>query len=172
MRMALVTGNVPHKATPCGSSADAVPHRSLARAFDPVVARSAARVRAIPCSPFNPVVAIRPGASPAIAPPDADVAPRLTPALVTGNVLHDAMPRGSSADAVPHPSLAGAPDPVVARSAARVRAIPPSPRGASPARIPPAGTSARRRTSPRSSGAGTASSGRGGGWRWRNELQR
>ena len=44
--------------------------------------------------------------------------------------------------------------------------------GVSPARTPPAGTSARRRTSPRSSGAGTASSGRGGGWRWRRERQR
>ena len=140
MRMALATGNVPHKATPRGLPADAVPHCSLAGTFDPVVARSAARVRAIPSSPFDPVVAIRPGASPAIATPDADVAPRLTPALATGNVPHNAMLRGLSADAVPHPSLAGAPDPVVARSAARVRAIPPSPRGASPARTPPAGT--------------------------------
>ena len=103
MRMALATGNVPHKATPRGLPADAVPHRSLAGAFDPIVARSAAPVLAIPSSPFDPVVAIRPGASPAIAPPDADVAPRLTPALATGNVPHDAMPRGSSADAVPHP---------------------------------------------------------------------
>ena len=167
MRMALTTGNVQHKATPRGLPAGAAPHRSLAGAFDPVDARSGACVRAIPPSPFDPDVAIRPDASLAIAPPDADVDPRLTPALATVNVPHDAMPRGSSADAVPHPSLAGTLDPVVARSAARVRVIPRPPRGASPARTPPAETSARRRTSPRSSGAVTASSGRDGGCRWR-----